>query len=59
MNKVIAVILLLFGVVIIVTQTIEMLNDQPILLAVGCLFFLGGLVGLIRAKPSTKAGSHD
>jgi hypothetical protein len=59
MNKAIAVILLLCGVVIIVTQVIEMLNDRPILLVVGCMFFLGGLVGLIRAKPSTKAGRHD
>ena len=59
MNKAIAVILLLCGVVIIVTQAIEMLNDRPILLGVGCMFFLGGLVGLIRAKPSTKAARHD
>lgn len=59
MNKATAVILLLAGVVIIITQMIKMVNDRPILLVVGCMFFLGGLVGLIYSKPSTRAVHQD
>ncbi|HPB30080.1 MAG TPA: hypothetical protein PLB62_01350 [Candidatus Sumerlaeota bacterium] len=59
MNKISSVLLLMCGVIIIVTQAMEMLNGQPILLITGCVFFLGGLIGLIRAKPGTRADRHD
>lgn len=34
-------------------------KDRPILLLVGCIFLLGGLVGLIRARRNNGVGRYD
>ncbi len=50
MNKTTSVIMLLCGLIIVLTQLVEMLNKRPILLAVGCLFSLGGFICLLCGK---------